>query len=198
MVNRLTAVTAQLELLGEEEPPSTIGGSPSLLESLRAEMAASTRGAKVLSDAIALHLPSPSVTNLFAVLRDAIAPRERYLRRRETRIVLAPIPRAIEIAIEPDVVLAAVGAVLDVLLQSALPSETVHIAYERCASSDVLRASLLTRATPPDGGLIESELASLRTWLEARGGSLEVVRAETELSVSLAIPSALVQSDPSA
>jgi hypothetical protein len=189
LLNRLTALTASAELLGESAArEGTSADLRASAESLRAELADAARAARDLVDGFAAQLPAPDA-DLADALRDTLAPLRRHLARRETRLVVGEIPQGVRVAVDPELLRAAIAAALSAAVGSALPSEVLRVEHTRARERHAVAFVLETRAPVPESASVDAELASLRSWLEVRGGALHVAREAGRIAVELELPS---------
>lgn len=188
LLNRLAAAAANAELLEES---ASRAGCPSEvcagLEALRGDLTEAARHTRALVEALGAQLSTTSRADLHTALRDTLAPLRRHLSRREMTVVEPAIPESTEIALEPELLRAAIAASLGLLLASALPMETIRLECTTRTSHESLSFALETRASVPDLGP-DGELASLAAWLEGRGGALVVKKARGRVVVTLDLP----------
>ena len=185
MLNRLSALTVQIELLEEVAPPSGEMSFSRALEASRAELAEASREARALVEAVAAQLPGSRVADLDAAIKDTLAPLHRFLHRRET--VLAPTTgvRHMEVAAEPELLRCAIAAIIDALLAPAVAGESLHVETSRTPRNVVLTLRLLTRQAPPEKPAVEARLTGVRSWVEMRGGQMDVATISDAVSVIL-------------
>jgi hypothetical protein len=178
LLNRLTAAAAHTELL--EEAADQDGSAA--LGALRVELVNAARDARALLDTISAELPVSAAADLGEAVRDTLAPLRRHLARRNTRIVEQDIPHGVCVALEPELLRAAIAAVIDGITASALPSEVLRITHAPAPDFDSLYIALEGAGAPsPELTGLDLRLASLCAWLDARGGSLRVKPDGVEL-----------------
>jgi hypothetical protein len=120
LLNRLTAAAAQIELLEEIAARGASADLRAGIEEARADLIAAARDARSLVDSLARQLPAASVADLGAVVHETIAPLRRFVARRETTLAVGEFPSGTGVAVEPELLRAAVAATVDVLLACAL------------------------------------------------------------------------------
>lgn len=189
MLNHLTALTAKVELLGEN-PAIQRGRAHGAVEEIRAELAVAALAAKAIAAETARRIPTPGVADLAEIVLDTVGPMERYLRAREVVYSLPRIPAGRRVAVEPELLRATIAAAVDVVLGPALPSERLELSYEARSLGHLLRITLEMRSAPPDVSAAEAKLLPLRAWLELRGGSVEVRVAPSSFSIEMDLPAA--------
>jgi hypothetical protein len=187
MLNRLSALTVQMELLEEAIPPSSKVTFAETLEASRAGLAEASREARELVEAVASQLPGSSVADLDAAIRDTLAPLHRFLHRRETELAGTTGDRHLEVAVEPELLRFAIAAVVEALLAPAVAGEVLHVDTKRGPHGVELTIRLLTRRAPPERTSVEAQLTSVRSWLEMRGGGIDVSRTASGVSVQLTL-----------
>jgi hypothetical protein len=189
LLNRLTAIAADVELLGESaEQHGSSGALRSAIEELRGQLSDAARESRGMLEEIAAQLPNVASADLAIALRDTLAPLRKHLARRETVLIAAEVPLDVRVAVEPELLRAAIAAVLDALLAGALPSEVLRIAYLRGERSETVSFAHETRLQTPQVTGVRAALASLAAWLEEHGGALHVERHEQSSIVALELP----------
>jgi hypothetical protein len=189
LLDRLTALSARLELVAES-PAAQKARASAALNEIHAELTGAALSARALVGEAASQIPTPGVADLGEIVIDTVASLERYFRQRESTYELSPIPRGTSIAIEPEVLRATLAAAIDVLLGPALPSERLRIVHEAGSLAHVLRLVLEMRGAPPPLPAAEAKLAALGAWVELRSGRVEIRRGPSSLSVELELPAA--------
>ncbi len=190
LFNRLTALTVNVEILAEDAARERgSAGFHAAVEAIRVELADAARDTRHLVETISSQLPATLGADLATAVRDTIAPLRRHLERRETRLVVAEIPHGISVALEPELLRAAIAATLDAILSGALPSEVIRLDYTRGAKHDALTFTLETRAGSGAAPSVDAALAPLCAWLEIRGGRASLRHEGDGLSVALQLPS---------
>jgi hypothetical protein len=185
MLNRLSALTVQMELLEEAAPPSGEVSFGQTLKASRAELAEASREARALVEAVGAQLPGAKVADLNAAIKDTLAPLHRFLQRRETQLVGPTGEGDLEVAVEPELLRFAIAAVIDALLAPAVAGEELHVQTEQRLGKVLLSFRLQTRRAPPERAAVEGQLTSVRSWLEMRGGGIDVSTAADRVSVLL-------------
>ena len=79
VLNGLSALTVQMELLEEAAPPSGDVSFARTLNASRAELAEVSRETRALVEAIATQLPGSRVASLDDAIEDPLAPLHRFL-----------------------------------------------------------------------------------------------------------------------
>ena len=192
MLNRLTAVAANVELLGERAVTENASAQLcSDIEAIRGQLTETARDACALVDGISAHLSSAAAADLGLALRDTLAPLRRHLERRRTILIAPEIPHGVSVAIEPELLRAAIAAALDAVLASAIASDVVRITHHLTDGREIVTFVLETREHAAELSNLDGELASLGAWLEVRGGALRQRHERHNLVVSLELPSAV-------
>jgi hypothetical protein len=188
MLNRLSAIAAQLELVSErdEMPPSVRAA----LESMREECMTTAREAKGLVENASARLQSPATIDVAAVMRETLAALQRYARRRETNLEIDESSEPRFARIEPELLRSSLATTAHALFMLARPGETLRTTTSTRADRQVLSTTLSTNAPAPASAPLEAELAGVRTWLELRGGALLVRRSSDAVVIAIEVPSA--------
>jgi hypothetical protein len=190
LLNRLSALTVQLELLEEAAPPSGDVSFARALVASRAELGEASREARALTDAVAGQLPVSKVADIDSAIKDTLAPLHRFLRRRETDVAAPTGERGVKVAVEPELLRFAIAAVVDALLSAAVAGEALLVEVKRRDAQAALVLSLSTRRTPPERTVVEGRLAAVRSWLEMRSGEVTVSESQSGVAVELMLPCA--------
>ena len=177
LVNRLSALAAMVELAGEDAACCVDGVE---LEEWRAQITESARQAGAILAEVSAGASPDERADLGALLRDVLAPLQRYFGRRELKIDAPRLPESLFVR-------AALAAMIDVVTRPARAGERVSIRHVADAGRVSLSVSLDASApiTPPS---LDVQLVEVHAWLEMRRGSLAVSRDGDSVSVVLTLP----------
>ena len=184
LVNRLSALAAMVELAGEDASRCVDGVE---LEEWRAQITESARQAGAILAEVNAGALADERADLGALLRDVLAPLQRYFGRRELKIDAPRLPESLFVRAEPELVRSALAAMIDVVTRPARAGERVSIRHVADAGRVSLSVSLDASApiTPPS---LDVQLVEVHAWLEMRRGSLAVSRDADSVSVVLTLP----------